>query len=84
MPEPVTIDAIEPAFTKAGLDAIKEVSMVVNGPNLSAYEFDNEGKIVEESAPSLEDIFISHIRPGDLAAIPMSAKPKFWGRDDGV
>jgi len=74
MPEPVTLDAIEPAFTKAGLDAIKGVSMVVNGANVSVYEFDNEDKTVEESAPSLEDIFISHIRPGDPAAIPMSAK----------
>jgi len=33
---------------------------------------DKQAAIVEESAPSLEDIFISHIRPGDPAAIPMS------------
>lgn len=35
---------------------------------------DKQATIVEESAPSLEDIFISHIRPGDPAAIPVSAK----------
>lgn len=61
IPEPIKIEAIEPAFTSAGLavsnvsrpqnpglGAIDEISMIVSGANVNVYRFDNRGKIATQ------------------------------------
>jgi len=89
MPEPVTLDAIEPAFTKAGLavsdvatspnpglGAVGEISMVVNGANVIVYEFDNEGKIVAQLEYQKPDAGSVIVETWNLSESLGAAKPK--------
>lgn len=89
MPEPVKLDAIEPAFTKAGmavsevtkspspgLGAIGEVSMVVNGANVIVYEFDSEGKIAAQLEYQKPDAGSVIVETWNLSESLGAAKPK--------
>jgi hypothetical protein len=89
MPEAVTLDAIEPAFTKAGfavsnvatlpspgLGAVGEISMVVNGANVTVYEFENEGKIAAQLEYQKPDAGSAIVETWNLSESLGAAKPK--------
>ena len=89
MPEPVTLDAIEPAFTKAGLavsnvaktenpglGAVEGISMVVNGANVVVYKFDDVGKIVTQLEYQKPDAGSAIVETWNLSESLGAAKPK--------
>lgn len=89
MPEPVTLDAIEPAFTRAGLavsdvaktnapglDAVEGISMVVNGADVVVYRFENEGKIATQLEYQKPDAGSAIVETWNLSESLGAAKPK--------
>jgi len=89
LPEPVTLDRIEPAFTAAGLavsgvartenpglGAVEGVSMVVNGANVTVYRFDSEGKIAAQLEYQKPDAGSAMVEAWNISESLGAAKPK--------
>lgn len=89
LPEPVTLDRVEPAFTAAGLavsnvtrvenpglDAVEGISMVVNGANVSVYRFDSEGKIATQLEYQKPDAGSAIVEAWNISESLGAAKPK--------
>ncbi|MCX5769656.1 MAG: hypothetical protein NTZ09_05215 [Candidatus Hydrogenedentes bacterium] len=89
MPEPVTLDAVEPAFTNAslavsdvvksdnpGLGAVEGISMTVNGTSVVVYKFDDEGKIATQLEYQKPDAGSAIVETWNLSESLGAAKPK--------
>lgn len=89
MPEALTLDRVEPAFTAAGLavsgvlkspnpglGAVEEMSMVVNGANVMIYRFDNEGKIAAQLEYQKPDAGSVMVEAWNISESLGAAKPK--------
>lgn len=90
LPDPVSFDRIEPAFTAAGLavsdvtetssaaglGAEEAMSMVVNGANVSVYRFADEGKIAAQLEYQKPDAGSAMVEAWNIGASLGAAPPK--------